>query len=259
MPGASFTERYVEAAGHRIRYAQAGSGPPLVVLPTSAGLTYATGFDLLAKDFRVILLDPPGWGDSPASEESPELPALAKITAAALTAMGLQKYHLAGGSMGCIHALWLAVEDPQKVASVILEGSMAFRRDHWSMPGSDASALVAAAKQGADMTRMIPPPHPKKPRADLAFRTRDFHKRLRVMALIGPEYDEDLAARLRDLTTPVLAMFGAQDHFLFTSIAGVYESLLPNCQTIIVPDAGHDLPGEEPEIYAAAVKRFIES
>jgi pimeloyl-ACP methyl ester carboxylesterase len=163
MPGASFTERYVEAAGHRIRYAQAGSGPPLVVLPTSAGLTYATGFDLLAKDFRVILLDPPGWGDSPASEESPELPALAKITAAALTAMGLQKYHLAGGSMGCIHALWLAVEDPQKVASVILEGSMAFRRDHWSMPGSDASALVAAAKQGADMTRMIPPPHPKNP------------------------------------------------------------------------------------------------
>jgi pimeloyl-ACP methyl ester carboxylesterase len=259
MPGQAFTEHHVDAAGFRIRYAETGNGPPLVVLPTSAGLTFAAGFDLLAQDFRVIMLDPPGWGDSPATEESPPLPDLAKITAEALAALGLDSYHLAGGSMGGIHALWLTAYHPNRVRTLILDGCMAFRKDHWSMPGMDPAPLVAAAKQGADVSMMIPPPHPSKPWADLAFRTRQLQKILRVMALVGPEYDDDLAARLRDVTTPVLALFGETDHFLHNSIAGVYESLLRNCKSIIIDAASHDVPGEQPQAYAHLVKNFIQS
>jgi len=259
MPGREFTEHYVEAADFRIRYAQAGSGSPLVVLPTSAGLTYSAGFDLLAQDFRVILLDPPGWGESPAEEKSPELPELARITADALAALGLESYHLAGGSMGGVHALWLASYHPDRVRTLILDGCMAFRKDHWSMPGMDPAPLVAAAKQGADVSMMIPPPHPKKPWADLAFRTRQFHKILRVMALVGPEFDNALAARLRGITVPVLALFGADDHFLHNSIAGVYETLLPDCKSIIVDGAAHDVPGEQPAEYARLVKNFLQT
>jgi hypothetical protein len=47
MPGKAFAEHYVQAAGYRIRYAQAGAGPALVYLPGSSGLTYAPGLDLL--------------------------------------------------------------------------------------------------------------------------------------------------------------------------------------------------------------------
>ncbi len=259
IPGQAFTENYVSAAGFRIRYAEAGSGPPLVVLPTSAGLTYSFGFDLLAKDFRVILFDPPGWGESPAEEESAELPQLAETTAAAIAALGLQRYHLAGGSMGGVHALWLAAYHPDRVISLILDGCMAFRKDHWAMPGMDPAPLVAAAKQGADVSMMIPPPHPAKPWADLAFRTRQFQKILRVMALVGPEYDADLAARLQDFTAPVLAMFGRQDHFLYNTIVDVYEKTLPNCEGVIVDGAAHDVPGEQPAQYAALVKNFIQA
>jgi pimeloyl-ACP methyl ester carboxylesterase len=259
MPGQAFTEHHVAAGGFRIRYAQAGSGPPLVVLPTSAGLTFSTGFDLLARDFRVIMLDPPGWGESPAAEESPALADLAKITADALAALGLETYHLAGGSMGGVHALWLTAYHPDRVLTLTLDGCMAFRKDHWSMPGMDPAPLVAAARQGADVSMMIPPPHPAKPWADLAFRTRQFQKILRVMALVGPEFDDDLAARMRAINIPVLALFGETDHFLHNSIAGVYEALFQNCRSVIVNAASHDVPGEQPEAYARLVTDFIKS
>jgi pimeloyl-ACP methyl ester carboxylesterase len=257
MPGAKFAEAFVEVDGTRIRYARAGSGPVLVVLPTSAGLAFSPGIDLLAEAFDVIMLDPPGWGESPADQVSADLPALAITTAAAVAAIGVQQYHLAGGSMGGVHALWLAARYPERVLSLAVDGSMAFRKDHWSMPGMDPNAIVAAAARGDDVSQMLPPPHPDKPWATLEYRQQQFRKILRVMALVGPEFDDGLAARLQGLKIPVLAIFGAHDHFLHPTIGGLYEKIIPNCRSVIVEGAAHDVPGEKPRQYAALVRQHI--
>jgi pimeloyl-ACP methyl ester carboxylesterase len=257
MPGDKFTEGAVEVEGTRIRIAQAGSGPAIVVLPTSAGLAFSPGIDLLAEDFHVIMLDPPGWGESPADQVSAELPELAITTAAAIAALGVPKYHLAGGSMGGVHALWVAARYPERVLSLAVDGSMAFRRDHWSMPGMDPNVIVAAAARGDDVSMMLPPPHPDKPWATLDYRQKQFAKILRVMALVGPEFDDELATRLQGLKIPVLAIFGAQDHFLHPTIGGVYETVIPNCRSVIVEGAAHDVPGEKPAIYAGLVKELV--
>jgi pimeloyl-ACP methyl ester carboxylesterase len=257
MPGAKFQEGAVDVDGTRIRVARAGSGPVIVVLPTSAGLAFSPGVDLLAQDFQIIMIDPPGWGDSPAEQVSAELPHLAITTAAAIAALGVQKYHLVGGSMGGVHALWVAARYPARILSLAVDGSMAFRRDHWSMPGMDPNVIVQAAARGDDVSMMLPPPHPAKPWATLEYRQNQFRKILRVMALVGPEFDDDLAARLKGLQIPVLAIFGAEDHFLYPSIGGVYENLIPNCRSVIVEGAAHDVPGEKPAQYAALIKSLV--
>jgi pimeloyl-ACP methyl ester carboxylesterase len=257
MPGGKFREGAVMVDGVRIRVAQAGSGPVIVVLPTSAGLAFSPGIDRLAEDFLVIMLDPPGWGESPADEVSAELPELANTTAAAIAALGVAKYHLAGGSMGGVHALWVAARYPERILSLAVDGCMAFRRGHWSMPGMDPKAIVAAAARGDDVSLMLPPPHPEKPWATLEYRQKQFAKILRVMALVGPEFDDDLAARLQALQMPVLAIFGARDHFLYPSIGGVYETVIPNCKSVIIEGAAHDVPGEKPAAYAALVKALV--
>jgi pimeloyl-ACP methyl ester carboxylesterase len=77
------------------------------------------------------------------------------------------------------------------------------------------------------------------------------------MEFTGPEYDEDLAERVSKLTIPCLAMFGADDAVPFPSVAEVYRQLIPGCRTIVLNDAGHDLPGGAPERYAALVTDFI--
>jgi pimeloyl-ACP methyl ester carboxylesterase len=229
----------------------------IVVLPTSAGLAFSPGFDLLAEDFHVIMIDPPGWGGSPADQVSVELPELAISTAAAIAALGVQKYHLIGGSMGGVHALWVAARYPERILSLAIDGSMAFRRGHWSMPGMDPNAIVQAAARGEDVSMMVPPPHPEKPWATLEYRQRQFRKILRVMALVGPEFDDGLAARLQDLRIPVLAIFGAEDHFLYPTIGGVYETVIPNCRSVIIDGAAHDVPGEQPLNYAGLIKAFV--
>src|SRR2546425_790307 len=64
-PGGAFREGFVEADGFRIRYAEAGQGVPLVHLHGAGGLRLSPAHDLLARQFRVIAFEMPGFGASP--------------------------------------------------------------------------------------------------------------------------------------------------------------------------------------------------
>jgi hypothetical protein len=81
---------------------------------------------------------------------------------------------------------------------------------------------------------MLPRAHPNKPWATLEYRTAQQQRILRVMEFTGPEYDDALADALRKAGVPVLALFGSNDHFVFPSVALVYEQTIPGCQTRIV-------------------------
>lgn len=259
VPGGAFVERQAVVDGVPIRYAQAGVGPDIVMLPTSSGMMFNFGADKLAESFRVTMIDPPGWGESPLDQKTKPFPELAQTTAAMIAGLGVDRFVLTGGSIGGIHALWLTAQYPERVKAVILDGSMAFRKDNWATPGADPTAMVRAAEQGADVSFMLPRPHPAKPWATLEFRQRQLKRILRVIEVTGPEFDEDLADRLRPLDTPVLALFGANDHFVFPSVAKVYEGVLKNGKTMIINDAGHEIPNEQPELYADLVKGFVDS
>ena len=83
VPGAGFVERFVDADGFRIRYLEAGSGPVLVCLHGAGGLRLSRGHDLLAEQYRVILFEVPGFGQSTAntrSESSAELARCSDVT-----------------------------------------------------------------------------------------------------------------------------------------------------------------------------------
>jgi pimeloyl-ACP methyl ester carboxylesterase len=257
QPGRTFVERYVEVGGVAVNYAQAGEGPDLVMLPTSAGRVFNPGADLLTGNFRVTMIEPPGWGESPQSQQTLPFRGLAHTTAATIAAIGIERYHLSGGSIGAIHALWVAGYYPERVKTLIVDAPMAFRRDHWAMPGFDPVAFVRAAEQGADISHMLPPAHPRKPWATQEVREALMRRILRVLAITGPEFDEELAARVAPLDIPVLAIFGALDPIVFPSAADVYRRVLRRCKTAIVAEASHDVPGEEPELYCELVRQFL--
>ena len=68
-PGAGFAERHVDADGFRIRYREAGHGPPLVLLHGAGGPRLGRAHDLLATRFRVIAFEVPGVGESPENQQ----------------------------------------------------------------------------------------------------------------------------------------------------------------------------------------------
>src|SRR6266403_950458 len=95
-----FSEGYVEAAGFRIRYMEAGYGTPLIHLHGAGGLRLTPAHDLLSRQFRVVAFEMPGFGTSAENTRTQSMPELAAKMAAAVAKLGLDHFNLMGTSFG---------------------------------------------------------------------------------------------------------------------------------------------------------------
>src|ERR1700674_5169688 len=95
-----FRERYVEVDGFRIRYLEAGDGPPLVHLHGAGGLRLNPAHELLAKRHRVIAFEMPGFGASAENTVTKDQVGLARTMASAAAMLGLDRFNLMGTSFG---------------------------------------------------------------------------------------------------------------------------------------------------------------
>jgi pimeloyl-ACP methyl ester carboxylesterase len=242
--GVQFREGFVEADGFRIRYLEAGEGEPLVVLHGGGGLRHYASHDLLAHTHRVILFEAPGFGESPANERSQSMADLANTLALAARNLGLERYDLQGTSFGGKLATWLAVQHPDAVKSLVLVSAATIRKP--PVEGATPRPLLLYAHSERVRPQIEHPPEIIQKQRALTGR------------LIGPARDEELEARMRDLQVPVLAIFGTRDHFLPAELARVYREILPNCNTVFVYDAAHEVDADRPEAFVALVNDFYE-
>jgi pimeloyl-ACP methyl ester carboxylesterase len=215
---APFREGHVEADGFRIRYLEAGRGTPLVHLHGADGLRLTPAHDLLARRFRVIAFEMPGFGPSPGADRITSMPALAATMAEATTRLGLDTFDLMGTSFGGKTALWLALQAPERVRALVLEAPAAIRPDGFAPPLGSPLAL-----------------------------------RLR-----GPDRDTELERRLPELVTPTLALFGTADAVIPAGLGRVYKELMPNCHLVFVYAAGHAIAADRPEAFVEVVADFLE-
>ena len=105
-----------------MHYEEQGAGEPLILYPYLAAdhACYAFQVADYAKEFRCISLDPRGAGltDKPDAPYSTEQ--LADDVAAFMTAIGLDRAHVMGLSLGAATGMWLAAKYPQRVKSLSL-------------------------------------------------------------------------------------------------------------------------------------------
>jgi pimeloyl-ACP methyl ester carboxylesterase len=108
------TESHLDLDGVRLRYAETGQGSPLVHVhggpPTPA-------HDLLARQFRVITLETSSLGPSPETA--------ATAIGRALTSLGIENFNLMATSDGSAAALRLALAQPERVRTLVLESPTA--------------------------------------------------------------------------------------------------------------------------------------
>src|SRR5437773_3711393 len=81
MADTVFRERHVDADGFRIRYMEAGAGVPLVHLHGAGGLRLTPAHELLARQFRVVAFEMPGFGDSPVNTRTETMAEMASTIA----------------------------------------------------------------------------------------------------------------------------------------------------------------------------------
>ncbi|HWG28587.1 alpha/beta fold hydrolase [Actinospica sp.] len=123
--------RKVSTSLGEIAVAEAGSGPAVLVMlhgggPGASGLSnYHQNLGTLAPRFRVLLPDQPGFGGSyrPTEADLAER-SITEITAdaliQALDALGVNRFHLLGNSLGGAAALAIAQQHPDRVAGLVL-------------------------------------------------------------------------------------------------------------------------------------------
>jgi pimeloyl-ACP methyl ester carboxylesterase len=244
----SFVERTVSADGFDIRYLEDGSGPPLVCLHGAGGLRLSRAHELLARTRRVIALEAPGFGESPANERSASLRELAGTMRAAVDVLGVERFDLWGTSFGGKLALWLAVGSPDRLRALVLAAPAAIRDPGGMRPPDDPAALAAILYHHPERQPPAPPPAP-----EIAAKQRAL-----VQRLIGPPRDAELEAAMRELAVPTLVMFGTEDRLTPPELGRHYPEILSHGHLVLVYDAAHAIDADRPEAFAALVSDFLE-
>jgi pimeloyl-ACP methyl ester carboxylesterase len=115
----------VQANNIAINYEQQGSGEPLILIPYLAADNACYAFQVAdyAKHCTCISLDLRGTGlsDKPAGQYSTEL--FADDVAAFMQALGIQRAHITGLSLGAAVGMHLAARHPDKVKSLSLHSA----------------------------------------------------------------------------------------------------------------------------------------
>jgi pyruvate dehydrogenase E2 component (dihydrolipoamide acetyltransferase) len=258
--------RSVNVLGSRINYLQRGEGTEASILIHGFGgdlNSWMFNHEALASGRSVFALDLPGHGSSSKKVEEGSVTAMAKTLEGFMDAVGVEKAHLVGHSMGGAIATIFAVNHPQRLLSLTLIASAGLGPE---IDSDYIQGFVAATRRNE-----IRPPL-EKLFADPRLITRKLvddtlkYKRLdgveaalRTIASQLCSSDQQLAIlrqSLIGLKRPVLVLWGSEDRIIPASQAA---GLPANMRTEVLPGFGHMVHMEAASKVNAAIRSFWES
>jgi 2-succinyl-6-hydroxy-2,4-cyclohexadiene-1-carboxylate synthase len=257
----------VEAGGSALAYEVHGEGPTLVLahgftLNARAWGPFGSG---LARTHRVVAVDLPGHG------ASSQVVASFSEAARLLGEVGGRGDYL-GYSMGGRVCLRLALDDPERVARLVLVGAGAGIEDAQARTRRRLAdeALATGLEQGAASgTRALddflaewlggPLFATLDPRrAELPARRLNTAAGLASsLRTCGAGSQAPLWKRLAELSMPVLVMVGALDERYAPTARRMAEAIGSNAELALVPEAGHACHLEQPDVCARLVEEFV--
>lgn len=257
QPGVNFKRAAVSVFGYEVAFAEAGTGETIISLPGSAGLEMSKAKDILARDYRVIEFNPPGWGDTPILAASMKQRHLAILLAAAIEELPIDRYMITGTSLGGVNALWLAQQFPDRVSALALEAPRAFYLDE-NLVNPEAQKVLEAIRAGElsgfDPGMSSPPTHPLKPLSDADYFHEQMRRRYKMFRFTDTSENWDLEPLARSLTIPTTIVFGTEDEILNQSYPAQLASIMPNLRVKIAGGANHDIQNTGTEAFVEAVR-----
>ncbi len=121
-------DEYISVAGHKIRFIEKGTGPPLVLLHGMGGSVewWEYNLDFFSRKYRTIAFDFPGFGFSSKSGIDFRKDAASNFMVSFLDAFHLSRASLIGNSMGGLFAFLTAARQPDRVDRLVLVDNVGF-------------------------------------------------------------------------------------------------------------------------------------
>ena len=248
-----------QSAGAAIYYETSGEGPALL-FAHGAGGNAAIWFQQtahFASRFTCIAFDHRGFARSPAPPSTLTAAQFRDDALAVLDAEGVGRAHVVAQSMGGYTALRLALDAPDRVASVTLSGTSGGLPNE--QPSEALKALVSGNASSGIAATMAEATKADKPKMALyaaisAFNTEfSFAKLAGLVGSGGPSLSD--AGRI---ACPVLFVAGREDPLFPPSLLATYVPHFPNARITVVDDAGHSPYYEQPEVFNALLEEFLD-
>jgi abhydrolase domain-containing protein 6 len=265
---AHLSKKEMEVAGHHVVYLDRGAGEP-VLLIHGFGLdkdSWSVFSRFIPNGYRVVVPDLPGFGESTHSDAaSYDVRAQAARVLAIADALGLERFHLAGSSLGGNIAARIAIDHPERVRSLLLVDSGGVAAPH---PTEFAQALAAGRNEllvatPSDFDRVLrltfvkPPAIPgfiKRYLAEQAVAHRAFNQKVFGDVLARPD---PLEADLARIQAPTLVMWCDRDIITDVSTADVLTAGIRGAQKVLLANCGHLPMLERPEESATLYLKFL--
>lgn len=212
-------------------YELAGAGQPLVLI-AGLGLDLSECgplIDALATRYRVLAFDNRGAGRTDKPDEPYTVEQMATDTAGLMQALGIERAHVVGMSLGGRIALDLALEYPERVRSLTLVSTSARVERRWTI---GLLGLVSLVFRG------------RYPQPRYAFRRQR-------AASVGYDRTGDLS----ELRVPTLVVHGRRDHIVPYRLAEDMAAGIPGARFELI-ESGHLYPLTKSTSFAEQVIAF---
>lgn len=247
---AGYHSEFTTIDGNAIHYYEGGSasGAP-VVLVHGLGSRAEDWANLMPplKDagFHVYAVDMLGYGRSARPEDAPySIQQEAGIVAAFLAQRGLHKVNLVGWSMGGWVAARVALDQPERVARLVLCDAAGIRFEP-SFTIQDFEPVTIPAVRS--LYRLLMP----KPTELPDFLARDMIRKFQSLNWVVDRSARSmfggadlLDGKLQSLTMPTLIVWGRQDHLIPLSTGVAMHAQMPQSVLEIYDGCGHLAPGQ---------------
>lgn len=254
-----------------LHYEQEGSGEPLLLIPYLAAdnACYAFQVSEYAKHFTCISVDPRGTGasDKPAGPYSTEQ--FADDMAGLLGALGIERAHVMGLSLGAATGLWLASRYPERVKSLSLHSAWhntdPFLRvvvSGWQTMAKALGSVPEMVIQGIFPWCFTPELYAARPdyiEALEAFvRGRPVQPLDAFMSESAAVLAHDARGQLSAITAPTLITFGQRDQITSTRFANPLQQGIAGSELLVFEGCAHAPIYEAVDEFNAKTLAFLQ-
>ena len=263
--------RHVQTRLGRIRIRVGGEGPALLFWPSllmdgSMWLAQAAYF---MSRYRVVLVDPPGHGDSDPLERPFTLAECADCVTQILDELKIERVHFIGNSWGGMLGGTFAAHYPERIGSAVLmnaTASPAGIRQKVEFLALIQIVRIAGKVPGPLVKRAIRAflgPTSEQDRPQVADAIRESIKHLNARSACWAIYSvvparPDQRKLFQRIRTPVLVIAGAEDRTFPVAETEAMAAAIPGAEFIVMPATAHLAGLECPQEVNAIIEEYLQ-